>query len=74
MKRAMRKRFLPLYFQRELQSRLQDLKQGSISVDGYFKIMDMAMIQANCMEEEEEILARFLNGLNSEIANVVEIH
>ncbi|XP_006366953.1 uncharacterized protein [Solanum tuberosum] len=73
MKRVMRKRFIPSYFQRDLQSRLQRLKQGSMSVDEYFKSMDMAMIQANCMEEEEATIARFLNGLNTEIANVVEI-
>ncbi|KAH0657921.1 hypothetical protein KY289_026669 [Solanum tuberosum] len=73
MKRVMRKRFIPSYFLRDLQSRLQHLKQGSMSVDEYFKSMDMAMIQANCMEEEEATIARFLNGLNTEIANVVEI-
>ncbi|KAH0725252.1 hypothetical protein KY284_001117 [Solanum tuberosum] len=61
MKRVMRKRFIPSYFQRDLQSRLQHLKQGSMSVDEYFKNMDMAMIQANCMEEEEATIARFLN-------------
>ncbi|KAH0716655.1 hypothetical protein KY290_012917 [Solanum tuberosum] len=44
-----------------------------MSVDEYLKSMDMAMIQANCMEEEEATIARFLNGLNTEIANVVEI-
>ncbi|XP_070057089.1 uncharacterized protein [Nicotiana tomentosiformis] len=57
MKRVMRKRFIPSHFQRELQQRLQILKQGSMSVDENFKAMDMAMIQANCMEEEEAIMA-----------------
>nr|XP_016506596.1 PREDICTED: uncharacterized protein LOC107824363 [Nicotiana tabacum] len=69
MKRVMRKRFVPSHFQRELQQRLQTLKQGSMSVDEYFKAMDMAMIQANCTEEEEATMARFLNGLNKEIAD-----
>ncbi|XP_049394740.1 uncharacterized protein LOC125859038 [Solanum stenotomum] len=73
MKRVMRKRFIPSYFQRDLQSRLQHLKQGSMSVDEYFKSMNMAMIQDNCMEEEEATIARFLNSLITEIANVVEI-
>uniref|UniRef100_A0A1S4A3R9 Retrotransposon gag domain-containing protein n=1 Tax=Nicotiana tabacum TaxID=4097 RepID=A0A1S4A3R9_TOBAC len=53
MKRVMRKRFVPSHFQRELQQRLQTLKQGPMSVDEYFKAMDMAMIQANCTEEEK---------------------
>lgn len=64
---------MPSHFQRELQQRLQTLKQGSMSVDEYFKAMDMAMIQANCTEEEEATMARFLNGLNKEIADVVEL-
>nr|XP_009759419.1 PREDICTED: uncharacterized protein LOC104211962 [Nicotiana sylvestris] len=33
-------------------------RQGSMSVDEYFKAMDMAMIQANCTEEEEATMAR----------------
>ncbi|XP_070042718.1 uncharacterized protein [Nicotiana tomentosiformis] len=49
------------------------LKQGTMTVDEYFKAMDMAMIQDNCMEKEEATMARFLNDLNREIANVVEI-
>lgn len=44
-----------------------------MSVDEYFKSMDMAMIQANCMEEKEAIMAGFLNSLNTEIADVVQI-
>nr|XP_016469595.1 PREDICTED: uncharacterized protein LOC107791946 [Nicotiana tabacum] len=73
MKRVMRKRFVPSHFQRDLQQCLQTLRKGSMSVDEYFKAMDMAMIQANCMEEEEATMARFLNGLNREIVDVVEL-
>ncbi|XP_060196232.1 uncharacterized protein LOC132625623, partial [Lycium barbarum] len=53
--------------------RLRRLEQGTMTVDEYFKAMDMAMIQANCVEDEEATMARFLNGLNKEIADVVEI-
>ncbi|XP_070046662.1 uncharacterized protein [Nicotiana tomentosiformis] len=73
MKRAMRKRFVLSHFQRDLQQHLQTLRQGSMSVYEYLKAIDMAMIQDNCMEEEEAIMARFLNGLNREIADVVEL-
>ena len=31
------------------------------------------MIQANVKEDREAIMARFLNGLNRDIANVVEL-
>jgi septum formation topological specificity factor MinE len=53
---------------------LQGLNQGSKSADEYFKEMKNAMIQANVIEEREAILARFLNELNKDIANVVELH
>ncbi|XP_016580394.1 uncharacterized protein LOC107878037 [Capsicum annuum] len=73
MRRVMRKPFVPSHFQRDLQKRLQNLRQGSMFVDDYFKAMDMAMIQANCNEDEEATMARFLNGLNGEISDVVEL-
>jgi septum formation topological specificity factor MinE len=53
---------------------LQGLNQGSKSADEYFKEMKNTMIQANVIEEREAILARFLNELNKDIANVVELH
>ncbi|XP_070046644.1 uncharacterized protein [Nicotiana tomentosiformis] len=44
-----------------------------MTVDEYVKAMDMSMIQANCMKEEESTMARKINGLNKEIVDVVEI-
>ncbi|XP_073267795.1 uncharacterized protein [Populus alba] len=49
------------------------LNQGSRSVDEYFKEMEIAMIRANVIEDWEATMARFLNGLNRDIANVVEL-
>ncbi|RVW19071.1 hypothetical protein CK203_087628 [Vitis vinifera] len=43
------------------------------SVDDYHKEMEIAMIQANVEEDREATMARFLNGLNRDIANVVEL-
>jgi activator of HSP90 ATPase len=42
-------------------------------VDEYFKEMEIAMIRANVIEDREATMARFLNGLNKEIANDVEL-
>ena len=42
------------------------------SVDDYHKEMEIAMIPTN-VEDGEAIMARFLNGLNRDIANVVEL-
>ncbi|KAH0725582.1 hypothetical protein KY284_001447 [Solanum tuberosum] len=69
----MRKRVVPSHFQRDLQKCLETLKKDSMYVDDYFKAMDMAMIQANSKEDEEATMARFLNGLNGEVVDVVEL-
>ena len=42
-------------------------------MDDYHKEMVIAMIGANVEEDREATMARFLNGLNQDIANVVEL-
>ena len=59
---------------RDLYLKLQGLHQGNRSVDEYYKEMEMAMIRANVEKDRETTTARFLNGLNREIANTIELH
>lgn len=73
MKRIMRRRFVPSHYHRDLFQKLQTLKQGNRSVEDYFKEMEMSMMRANIVEDREATMARFLAGLNSEIANIVEM-
>ena len=73
MKTIMRRRFVPSYYHQELYNKLQRLTQGSRSVDDYYKEMEVAMIRANIEEDREATMARFLHGLNREIADVVEM-
>jgi dTDP-glucose pyrophosphorylase len=42
-------------------------------MDDYYKEMEITMIQANVIEDREATLARFLNGLNRKIVNMVEL-
>jgi hypothetical protein len=42
-------------------------------VDEYFKEMEIIIIRANVIEYREATMARFLNGLNRDIVNVVEL-
>ena len=42
-------------------------------MEDYYKEMEVAMIRANMEEDRETTMAWFLQGLNSEIANVVEL-
>ncbi|GKV06981.1 hypothetical protein SLEP1_g18795 [Rubroshorea leprosula] len=73
MKAVMRKRFVPSHCYCDLYQRLQGLTQGSKSVEDYHKEMEIAMVRANVEEDREATMARFLHGLNRDIANVVEL-
>lgn len=73
MKAAMRKRFVPSHYYRDLHLKLQSLKQGTKSIEEYHKEMEITMIRANVEEDREATMARFICGLNREIANVVEL-
>nr|XP_027088741.1 uncharacterized protein LOC113710095 [Coffea arabica] len=73
LKRIMRKRFIPAYYHRDLHHKLQTLTQGSLTVEDYFKEMEMAMLRADVREDIEATVARFLRGLHAEIADVVEL-
>ena len=64
LKAIMRRRFIPSHYYRDLFQRLQNLTQGSKSVEDYHKEMEVAMIRANVEEDREATMARFLNGLN----------
>ena len=74
LKVVMRKRFVPRYFHRELMQRLQVLRQGSKSVEDYYKEMEMIITQIDMQEDVEATMTRFSNGLNKEIADKVELY
>jgi hypothetical protein len=74
LKALMRRRFVPSHYYRDLYQKLQNLTQGPRSVEDYYKEMEVAMIQANVEEDREVTMARFLSGLNRDIAHVVELH
>ena len=73
MKAIMRRRFVPDHYYRVLYQRLQGLTQGTKSVADYHKEIEITMIRANVEEDREATMARFLQGLNRDIANVVEL-
>ena len=73
MKVLMRRRFMSNHYYRDLYLKLQGLNQDSRFMDEYFKEMEIAMIRANVIEDREATMARFLNGLNRDIANVVKL-
>jgi hypothetical protein len=72
MKREMRIRFVPKHYRRDLFDKLQNLRQGSFSIEEYYKEMEKAMFRANVYEDEEQTIARFMTGLHRNIQRIVE--
>ena len=68
----MRKRFVPNYYHRDLHNRLQTLIQGNMSVEDYYKEIEMAMMRVDVQEDLESTMSKFLNGLRPETVEIVE--
>ena len=43
-------------------------------MDEYYNEMDEALMRSNIDEDSETTMARFMNGLNKNIAHLVELH
>ncbi|RDX97316.1 hypothetical protein CR513_19922, partial [Mucuna pruriens] len=74
LKREMRERFVLCYYKRDLFIKLQRIFQDTKSVEEYYKEIEVTLIRAQIFESQEVIMARFFNGLNRHIQDVVELH
>jgi hypothetical protein len=70
LKRVMRARFVPSYYARDL---LQQLRQGTRSVEEYYQELQMGMLRCNLVEGEEPAMARFLGRLNQKFRTFLYI-
>jgi hypothetical protein len=52
--------------------KLQNLRQGNLSVEDYYREMEKTMIRANIYEDEEQSIAHFMYGLHRNIQCIVE--
>ena len=73
MKTVIRRKFVPSHYHKNFHKRVQTLTQGSISVEDYYKEMEIAMIRANVEEDRGETMPKFIGGLKKEIVDVVEL-
>jgi hypothetical protein len=71
LKRVMRARFIPSYYAHDLLHKLQQLRQGTKTVEEYYQELQMGMLHCNLVEGEEPAMARFLGGLNREIQDIL---
>ncbi|XP_014751732.1 uncharacterized protein LOC106865663 [Brachypodium distachyon] len=74
MKEVMRERFIPRNYMRSLYDKLQNLRQGTMSVDDYFQEMELIMQRARVHEQPEQTMQRFLSGLTYNIKRIVRHH
>ncbi|KAK1626910.1 hypothetical protein QYE76_001225 [Lolium multiflorum] len=72
IKKEMHARFVPTHYMTDLFNKLQKLKQGTKTVEEFFKEMELTMMRANIQESEDQTIARFFNGLNYPIKRIVE--
>jgi hypothetical protein len=62
LKIAMRQRFIPPSYQRDLCKKLQCLDHGDMSVHDYYAKLQKGMIRAGVHEETNDKICRFMGG------------
>jgi hypothetical protein len=72
LKIAMRQRFVPPSYQRDLHKKLQPLDQGDMSVQDYYTELQKGMIRVEVHEEYEDKICRFYAGLRTEIQDIID--
>ncbi|XP_076931934.1 uncharacterized protein LOC143597275 [Bidens hawaiensis] len=73
MRKCLRDTFLPHNFQRLMYQRLQNLKQGSKSVDDYTTEFYHLIARNDIQETDEQLVARYIGGLRVQIMDSVNL-
>lgn len=72
LRAMMQKRFVPSTY-RHLCANHTNLKQGDLPITDYIQRFEQVTIQTELNEEVEHTIARFINGLNTPIAEKLEL-
>ncbi|KAG7556876.1 Integrase catalytic core [Arabidopsis suecica] len=72
MRFQLRKRYVPVYYHRELQKKFRKLTQGTKSVEEYYEEFESLKNRLEVEESDENLMAQFLDGLHDRIARKVE--
>jgi hypothetical protein len=72
LKDAMRHRFVPSYYARDLLNQMQRFQQGSQSVEDYYQELQKGMIQCGLVEGNDAAMAHFRGSLNREIQDILD--
>ena len=71
IKLAMRHKFIPSYYTRDMVKKLQNLKQGTHTVTEYYDALETTLLHAFLEESEEDFMDRFWDGLNRDIQEML---
>ena len=66
-------KYVPTSYNRTMRQKLQRLSQGSLTMEEYYKKMEMTLVKANIEENTKDTMTHFMNGLNPDIRDV-ELH
>ena len=69
---AMRDRFVPPSYHRELRKNLMRLDQGDKSVHDYYGELQKGLMRCGIVEDNEDSICRFYSGLRREIQDIVD--
>jgi hypothetical protein len=72
LKVAMRDRFVPPSYHRELRKKLMHLEQGVTSVQDYYAELQKGLQRCGIVEGHEDALCRFYSGLRRDIKDIVD--
>ncbi|XP_017978278.1 PREDICTED: uncharacterized protein LOC108662429 [Theobroma cacao] len=73
MRRELKRKFLLEHYRQEIFIKFHNLRQKTMTVEEYTMEFEQLHIKCDVHEPEEQIVARYLEGLNVEIADVVQL-
>ena len=67
MKKELKRKYLPEHYKQDAFMKFHNFKQRELSVEEYTAEFDHLMICCDVVEQEEQMIARYLGGLRVEI-------
>jgi hypothetical protein len=73
MRRELTRKFLPSHYYQDNFIQLQNLRQKNLYVEEYTREFEKLMMKCDIQEREEQTIARYLGGLNTDISHPVQL-
>ncbi|KAJ9567692.1 hypothetical protein OSB04_003658, partial [Centaurea solstitialis] len=73
LKKLLKERFLPDSYKQDLYIKITNFKQCNLSIDDYTREFEQLVLRNGIEEKPEQTMARYVGGLNHEIAEKLEL-